>query len=177
MVARSCRQTDPRYRVFPERRLPGPLKQTGVCEGLLGEVVSSTISSLPGRFFSSYFLSRLFSPVSSVPLFSHSFSRYLKDDIKSLAEHKCCHPWNLSWNKASEISHWMRWQTGVTFPGGESDEMQGGVVELMMSCVMSQCSGCMCLCWSRLVEFTTVSSGVKVIQPSWRWEETIQEWC
>lgn len=73
-------QTD---RVFPERRLPGPLKQTGVCEGLLGEVVSSTISSLPGRFFSSYFLSRLFSPVSSVPLFSHSFSRYLKDDIKS----------------------------------------------------------------------------------------------
>lgn len=63
-------QTD---RVFPERRLPGPLKQTGVCEGLLGEVVSSTISSLPGRFFSSYFLSR----------FSHSFSRYLKDDIKS----------------------------------------------------------------------------------------------
>lgn len=36
-VVVSCRQTDPRYRVFPERQLPGRLKQTGVCEGLLGK--------------------------------------------------------------------------------------------------------------------------------------------
>lgn len=42
------KRTDPRYRVFPERQLPGRLKQTGVCEGLLGKkkVVSCTISSL-----------------------------------------------------------------------------------------------------------------------------------
>lgn len=37
VVVVSCRQTDPRYRVFPERQLPGRLKQTGVCEGLLGK--------------------------------------------------------------------------------------------------------------------------------------------
>lgn len=37
-------QRDPHYRVFPERRLPGRLKQTGVCERLLGKVVSFMIS-------------------------------------------------------------------------------------------------------------------------------------
>lgn len=40
------RQTDPRYRVFPERQLPGRLKQTGVCEGLLGKKKSRELYNL-----------------------------------------------------------------------------------------------------------------------------------
>lgn len=76
-------QKDPCCRVLPECRLPGRLKQTGVCEGLLGKVVSSIISSLPRCFLHPLFLATSIS--SPLCLLGYSCITSGKDKIKLIS--------------------------------------------------------------------------------------------
>lgn len=86
MVVVGCRQT-PRYWVFPERRLPGRLKQTGVCVGKSRELHHL----FPPRPIS-HFLSRLLSPVSRSLI-------TLDRGHKLVSRKQMFHQWNLSWAK------------------------------------------------------------------------------
>lgn len=166
MVVMCCRETLA-VECFRSVGCQGVWSRQVSVRGLLGKIVSSTLSSLAAFSTLPFLLLLLHLPsVYSVIL----VLPLAKTKYDSLAGHRCRHQWNLSLITASgrpktptmrsgEISHWAGWQTGEIFPRGESDE--GGGRRSMMSCMMSQCRICTCLWWSRQLDFDRVSAGVK----------------